>query len=41
MRIARSIIWRVTGDEHRATRLTGRLGQGITQWHHTLRQLAP
>jgi Zn-dependent protease len=28
-RIARAIAWRVTGDRHRATRLAGRLGQGL------------
>ena len=28
-RIARAIAWKVTGDRHRATRLAGRLGQGL------------
>jgi Zn-dependent protease len=28
-RIARAIAWKVTGDRHRATRLAGRLGQGV------------
>jgi Zn-dependent protease len=28
-RMARAIAWKVTGDRHRATRLAGRLGQGL------------
>jgi Zn-dependent protease len=28
-RIARAIVWRVTGDRHRATRVAGRLGLGV------------
>jgi Zn-dependent protease len=28
-RIARAFVWKVTGDRHRATRLAGRLGQGV------------
>jgi Zn-dependent protease len=28
-RIARAIVWRVTGDRHRATRISGRLGLGV------------
>jgi Zn-dependent protease len=28
-RIARALIWKVTGDRHRATRLAGRMGQGF------------
>jgi Zn-dependent protease len=28
-RIARAIVWKVTGDRHRATRVAGRLGQGL------------
>jgi Zn-dependent protease len=28
-RIARAIIWKVTGDRHRATRVSGRLGLGV------------
>jgi Zn-dependent protease len=28
-RIARAIVWKVTGDRHRATRISGRLGLGV------------
>jgi Zn-dependent protease len=28
-RIARAIVWKVTGDRHRATRIAGRLGLGV------------
>jgi Zn-dependent protease len=28
-RIARALVWRITGDRHRATRIAGRLGLGV------------